>query len=199
MKILAFVDVHGNSAALKKVIAKSKNADLIICAGDLSMFGQNLDLLLSLLAKTKKPLLIIPGNHETAREIKKTCSLFEFATDIHNKAYKINNYIFLGYGGGGFSLRDIRFERTTKKFKKFLKTQKKKSKIILVTHAPPYKTSLDRLNSSHRGCKSIRKFIEDIKPKTHICGHLHENAGNKDKIGTTKILNPGPEGKIITI
>ena len=196
MKILVFVDVHGSVNTLKKIIKKSAKADLLICAGDLSNWGQKLDYLLSLLSKTKKLLLIIPGNHETSKEIKKSCSLFDFAQDLHKASYSLNNYTFFGYGSGGFTLSDPKFERIAKKFKK---TIKKDSKIILITHAPPYKTSLDKLPIGHRGCKSIRKFIEDVQPKLVICGHLHENAGNEDKIKKTLIINPGKDGKIIEI
>jgi len=196
MKVLAFVDVHGDINALKNITKKSAEADLLICAGDLSNWGQKLDYLLSLLSKTKKLLLIIPGNHETNKEIKKSCSLFDFAQDLHKASYSLNNYIFFGYGGGGFALSNSEFEGITKKFKK---TIKKNSKIILITHAPPYKTTLDKLPIGHRGCKSIRKFVEDIQPKLVICGHMHENAGNEDKIKKTLIINPGKDGKIIEI
>jgi len=103
-------------------------------------------------------------------------------------SYKINEYVFFGYGGGGFTLVDKNFEKIIKKFK----TIKKGSKVILITHAPPYDTTLDRLDHmDHLGSKSIKKFIEEVQPVLNICGHLHENAGNIDKIKKTKIINPG--------
>ncbi|MBS3097214.1 hypothetical protein J4209_00295 [Candidatus Woesearchaeota archaeon] len=43
----------------------------------------------------------------------------------------------------------------------------------------------------------IKTFILKVKPDLAISGHLHENAGKEDKIGKTKIVNPGPFGKII--
>jgi len=50
----------------------------------------------------------------------------------------------------------------------------------------------------HAGNKSIRKFIERIKPVLAISGHLHECVG-EDKIKETKVVNPGYKGKILTI
>jgi len=38
MKILAFVDVHGSAACLKEIEKKSKKVDIILCAGDLTVF-----------------------------------------------------------------------------------------------------------------------------------------------------------------
>ena len=51
----------------------------------------------------------------------------------------------------------------------------------------------------HCGNKDIRKFIDKIKPDLVISGHLHENAGKEDKIGKSRILNPGPTGMLINL
>ena len=84
------------------------------------------------------------------------------------------------------------------KFNDAIKNNKDK-KIILLTHAPPYRTKLDKLGRNYAGNKSFRNFIEKYKIDLHICGHLHENFGKEDKIKNTKIINPGPFGKIVEI
>ena len=45
MKILAFVDLHGSLNALKRLSKqiKSKKPDIIVCAGDISIFENNLE------------------------------------------------------------------------------------------------------------------------------------------------------------
>lgn len=197
MKVLVFVDTHGNKAALERIVRQAEKVDLLICCGDISDWGQNLKNIFSILSKAKKPLLIVPGNHEMEEELEKVCSSFNYIVYLHQKSYELNNYIFFGYGGGGFALTDPKFEKITKKFKK---TLKKNSKVILITHAPPYHTKVDLLNHlGHRGCKSIRRFIEEIQPAFHFCGHLHENNAKRDKVKNTFIVNPGPEGKIINL
>lgn len=193
MKILAFVDVHGNKTALNKIIEKSKNADLLICAGDITNFSQGLNKIINLLSQTNKPLLIIPGNHETASEIKSLKQ--EFVIDIHKTLYRIDNYIFFGYGSGGFSLRDIALEKITKEIKHVVKDKK----FILVTHAPPYGTIADTINGQHHGSVSITKLIYETSPIINICGHLHESANKKSRLNKTLIINPGPYGTIINI
>ena len=52
MKILAFADTHGNKKDLKKLEKKSKDADILVCVGDLTWFGKDLEKLLRRLAKS---------------------------------------------------------------------------------------------------------------------------------------------------
>lgn len=208
MKILAFVDIHGSMKALKRVEEKAKDADLLVCAGDMSMFEQGLDVLLGRLNKIGKTVLMINGNHETPEVLEKECERFDKIIFIHKKTYKKGKVMFIGFGGGGFSLTDEEFEkfgdRIIKKIKKSKKDKKKKSKkekglkMVLVTHSPPYGTKLDFLKE-YSGNKSVRSFVERTKPKLVICGHFHEHRGEFDYIGKTEIINPGPYGRIIKI
>ena len=77
MKILAFADMHGSRKALKEVIKKAKEAELVICCGDLTIFEQYIKKWLKELNDLKIPVLIIPGNHENSRNLKKACSHFD--------------------------------------------------------------------------------------------------------------------------
>jgi len=200
MEILAFVDTHGNEKALKEIINKSKKADIIVCAGDISIFENNLDRLLAQLNELKKMVLIIPGNHEDSSDIDQLTKVFENITNIHKKSFVKEDYLFLGYGGSGFSTVDSEFDKVSKKFEKTIKKfSKDKKKVILITHAPPYKTKIDQIMDDPCGSKSIKSFIIKVKPDLVISGHLHENAGKEDSIGKTKVINPGPFGKFISI
>jgi len=194
MKILAFTDLHGSKKLLKGVISKSKKADLIICAGDFSIFGNEKEKIIKELDKIRKPILFIHGNHEDEHKTRIACSKTKNISFIHGKKHIFGNYVFLGWGGGGFSIRDMEFERVSKKWR-----FDKGNIIILVAHAPPYNTRLDKIYGQPAGNKSIRKFIEKIKPKLVICGHLHENDGKVDKINKTLIVNPSSEGRIMEI
>ncbi|MDD5331451.1 MAG: metallophosphoesterase [Candidatus Nanoarchaeia archaeon] len=197
MNILAFVDTHGNNAALNRLIKKADSADLLVCAGDLSNWGNNLDLLIKKFASLNKPLLIIPGNHEHEDDLRKVCAKYPYCVFLHDSSYRINEYVFFGRGGGGFSKTDETFEKISKSF---LKNKRRNDKIILVTHAPPSNTKLDYLPwGGHVGCDSYREFIEKNNVVLGISGHLHENESKQDTINGKKIVNPGPDGKIIKI
>ncbi len=199
MKILAFGDLHSDKRALNILIdkAKLKSPELLVCSGDISDFGENIEEIFGELNKLKIPMLIIPGNHEDSRVIDQLCKRYKFAINIHKGCYEKENYCFFGYGEGGFSEEDPDFERITERF---IETIDKEKKIILVVHSPVYNTKTDFLNSlGHRGSKSIRKFIEKYNPKLVVCGHFHETFGEIDNIKNTTIINPGPVGKIILI
>lgn len=201
MKILAFTDIHGSLFALKRIEQKFKaqKPDLLVCAGDISIFEHGVIGVIRRLNKLNKKIIIVHGNHEDESTFIKLSKLFKNIIFIHKKYFSEKNLLFLGYGGGGFSVVDKGFEKIAKtKFKKTIKDNKDK-KIILVTHAPPYKTKLDKLVGGHCGNKSIKKFIEKNKIDLLICGHLHENFGKEDKVNKTKIINPGPFGKILVI
>ncbi|MBI2542002.1 metallophosphoesterase [Candidatus Woesearchaeota archaeon] len=201
MKILAFTDIHGSVSALKRLEqkVKSQNPGLLVCAGDISMFERGILKISRRLNKLNKKIVIVHGNHEDSTTFRKLSKLFKNFVFIHKTHFVEDNVLFLGYGGGGFALVDREFEKTADaKFKEIIKQNKDKT-IVLVTHAPPYKTKLDKIGKNYCGNKSIRQFIERNKVDLLICGHLHENFGKEDKIGKTKIINPGPFGKIIEV
>lgn len=200
MKILAFADLHGSLKGLKSIerLAESKNLDVIVCAGDISVFQRGFDALMYRLSNIGKPVLFVHGNHETEQASKEVCSFFENVFFIHKKAHAIGSCIFFGYGGGGFSSTDSRFEDYSKQLRKEI-LQNSDKKTVLVTHAPPYGTKLDKVEGKHYGNKSIAEFIKNSSITLAISGHFHENFGKKDRIGMTEIINPGHFGMVIKI
>ena len=198
MKILAFSDVHANRRYLKNLVKKAKHADILICAGDLSLFEQGLTAAAKLLSTAKKPILIIPGNHETERSVANLQQHFATIIPLHNTTYTLGDTIFYGYGLGGFSFHDNGMERFIKRVHTKISHSNKK---VFITHAPPYNTPLDYLEwaGEHRGCKTTVDMIKQTKPHLAFCGHFHETAGQECRIGTTKVINAGWEGKIISL
>ncbi len=200
MKILALVDMHGSLRALKKAeaLAHDKKPDAIVCAGDISIFEQHLEQMLAGLAKLKIPVIIVHGNHESEKSMRLACSKHKNLFFIHRKTFNFNGVLFIGWGGGGFSTRDREFEKISPLLEEKMKGYEK---AVFVTHAPPYKTNLDKILEEDCGSRSFRNFIKKNsgKIKAAVSGHLHENSGKEDHIGDTRVLNPGPFGKIITI
>ena len=198
MKILAFVDLHGSVNVLKKIgsTAKKERVDYIVCAGDLTIFGNSLNELLTLLDKIGIPVIIIHGNHEDERIMRKACSKTKNIKFLHKDMLETDGYVFMCYGGGGFSAKDAEFEKWSREAMNKVSEDRK---VILITHAPPYGTKLDLILDQPAGSKSIRKFIKLVQPKLAISGHLHENFGVKDRIDKTKIVNPGPWGMVLTV
>ena len=201
MKILAFTDIHGSLLAFKRIESKVRisKPDLIICTGDVSIFERGILGILKRLNRLGKEVVIIHGNHESEKTFLKHSKILKNIIYIHNKSFTKGNYLFLGNGGEGFSIIDRKFEKVARNVFEPIIHHNKEKKIILLTHAPPYKTRLDNIVDGHCGNKSIRTFIEKNKIDLHFCGHIHENFGKEDKTKKTRIINPGPFGKIIVI
>ena len=194
MKIIAFADPHASLTSLKEVEKKAKDADLILCAGDISIFEQYLEQFLERMNKMGKPVLLIHGNHETEELTETLCQGLKNLMFIHKKLHKIGNYVFVGFGGGGFGQVDNDFDNFIKKIK-----IKQGEKLVLMTHGPPYGTKLDIIGKGHYGCRSYTNGIKILKPILYICGHFHETFEAKDKIGNSILANPGPKGMVFGI
>jgi len=198
MKALLFTDPHGSKKAISDIRKKAKKekVDVVVCAGDLSIFGAALDLICADLNKIGVPVLVIHGNHELKNEMKAVSAMFENIIFIHKKLYRIGKHVFIGYGGGGFSLRDSEFVKWTKTITQKIK---KGDKVVLMFHGPPYGTNLDKIVGGYCGNKDYRDFIKKTTLSLVVCGHIHENFEKKDKIGENKIINPGPYGKVVNL
>ena len=198
MKFLAFTDLHEDKKFLQKLVnrASKEDIDFVICCGDISNFGRGLRNVLKTFNKLGKKMYMVHGNHEEPEEsFESVISDYENCISIHMKSIKIGNYLFLGYGGGGFAMQDARFRKIARDWYGKYKNEK----IVLVTHMPPFNTKLDHLDMGHVGNQDYRKFIQRIKPKLAISGHLHETVGEMDKIEKTKIIHPGWDGMVIEL
>jgi Icc-related predicted phosphoesterase len=196
MKILAFTDVHESTEALAAIKQKSADADILICAGDLTRFENDTLRPLRALDKLGKPVLIIHGNHEMGGNLEDAVRHFPNIRFFHKRIAVIDGVLFAGFGGGGFERKNELLEVFFQHSQKIVNNAEKK---VFFTHAPPYGTELDKIDDSHNGNQSTRKIICKFSPDIHICGHFHENWGKKDILCSSVVLNPGPKGKIIVL
>ncbi|MBN1385497.1 metallophosphoesterase family protein [Candidatus Woesearchaeota archaeon] len=198
MNILAFTDLHGSETAWASLAKKAPKADIIICAGDLTIFEQDLEQWLRRLSRLKKKVLIIPGNHESPRSLKIACKGFDKIIYLHKHAIIVKDHLFMGFAGNGFVMDEPGLRKTAKAFK-ILMDEHRNLKKVFIIHPPPFQTTLDVLNGDCVGNRTLRDFIEEVDLNLVICGHIHENAGKQDRIKKTTIINPGPKGKLIRI
>lgn len=198
MNILAFSDFHESKAALKKVKERLKDADIMVCHGDLTNWGRNLDKIVAEICSWGKTVLFLHGNHENEKTMRTVVSKYKNAKFLHMASYRLGKYLIFGYGGGGFATKEEDFEKISEKFASEIK---KDDIVIMVSHGPPYGNKTDFLGEDlgHRGCKSYTKFIDKYQPMLWICGHLHETFGKIDVKGKTVIVNPGPDGRLLKV
>ncbi len=195
MNILAFADLHAHAKSMEELRKKATLADIIIGAGDLSLFGHKLKEVMTFLASFSQPVLLLHGNHESEEDIlshiKKDTTHF-----LHGETFLYQDVFFVGWGGAGFSVVDHAFKA---KADYFFSLCKNHQKVVFVTHQPPYGTKLDYIYGHYAGNKSYTAFIKRVKPLLAISGHLHETAKKQDYLGKTMLVNPGRDGMILTV
>ena len=205
LKILAVTDIHGNKICIKNILKKLKReedrgkpVDYIVCCGDFTVFQHSMLTVLDWLNKLPKKVILIHGNHENAEQVRKACRQRKNIIYIHRKALRVQkDYVFLGYGGGGFALTDERFVAWSSNM---MKKMKKEDRIILMTHGPAYGTNLDLVSEDHHcGNKDYTFFIKKYQPTLYLSGHIHECFGHSEKIKKSVLLNPGPFGIVVDI
>lgn len=202
LRILAFSDLHGDDAALKILAKKAKKADVVVCAGDFTVFEHNILRIMRKLDSIGKPVVLVNGNHEDAMLVAEICLKLKNVKQVHRKIHSCSQfpeYVFVGHGGEGFDHISKDFEQFNKhSFSRLQQLRKKGIKIIFITHQPPHNTKVDYI-WAHHGNKSYTRFVKKVQPLLHICGHLHETQGKKDRIGKTLVINPGPKGEIVEV
>ena len=200
MKILVLADIHGDRAALDKVLDSIKEGfDVVICPGDVTdMFNipkefsqmDMADMIIQKILALKKPLLCVPGNHDPYEMVH---LLDDYGINLHEKVKKMGGVKFAGWGGALTPFNTI-FEPTEEETTEALALLggKVNGDFILVVHAPPKNTTLDRVASGeHVGSEAVRGFILEKQPLLAVSAHIHE-AGGTDKLGKTTVFYPGP-------
>jgi Icc-related predicted phosphoesterase len=194
MKIAAITDIHGRTEFSEDLIHRLQQADLLLIAGDITDFGdrEEAEGIIKELAVLNDRVLAIPGNCDRTgvEDVLRSRNM-----NLHATTQIVNGIMFLGIGGCNKTPFHTPTEYSEEELGEILSRFKKTPgvhKYILISHAPPQKTKLDRVFLGfHVGSKAVRDFIEDFQPDITICGHVHEAKGT-DRIGKTTIINPGP-------
>ena len=95
VRLLIFSDIHGDRAALEKLMAIE--ADYYFAAGDLANFGRGLDKLAPVLERRADRMYVIPGNHESEADIARLCQEHGFH-NFHGETIQIEGYTVAGLG-----------------------------------------------------------------------------------------------------
>jgi Icc-related predicted phosphoesterase len=59
---------------------------------------------------------------------------------------------------------------------------------VLITHGPAYGILDYAPIGGHVGCEELYRKIVEVKPKIHVCGHIHDGYGQKT-MGGIEFLN----------
>ncbi len=200
MKVLVLSDIHGNVERLGEIIKliHNKKLELILICGDLTNQGSKEETERVLEKLNGFRVLAVPGNVDTVHVVE---TLEEKGMSLHGKVKEIEGFSFVGFGGGSLETPGgfLESEETIKEG--LLKLCKGKRNIVMVTHMPPFGTTIDASRSGgHIGSLAVKEVVEKVQPLVLLCGHAH-NAFGEIKIGKTDCINIGEarEGRAILL
>jgi Icc-related predicted phosphoesterase len=194
---MVFSDIHGDLLALKK--AMEVTADFYFMAGDLVNWGRGLDKMAAPMAEKADRVYVLPGNHESAADIAEFCARHGFH-DFHGGRLEVGGMHVAGLGYSSPTPFATPGEYSEEEMGERLEKFAGLKPLVLVCHAPPFDTELDRIHDGlHGGSKAVREFIEKHQPRDFFCGHIHEAEGVEIQMGTTKARNVGKRGHLLEL
>ena len=197
MKLLIFSDIHSNHKALEKLVAT--DADYYFAAGDLVNWARGLEECGKILQRHAERVYVLPGNHESAAQITRFCDQFGFH-DFHGQTVRIGKYHVAGLGYSSPTPFNTPGEYSEAELAERLAAFAQMQPLVLICHAPPHGTALDRVRDGlHAGSRSVREFVDRHQPEYLFCGHIHEAEGAQIEIGNTKAINVGKRGYLLEL
>ena len=197
MKVLLFSDIHLDTRALQTVV--STPADIYISAGDLSNWSRGLEDCGRIMKPHGDKVWVLPGNHESAQQNSDFCSQFGFH-NFHEQAWQVGKYWIAGLGYSNPTPFNTPGEYSEKELARRLEKFANFDPLILVCHAPPYGTGLDRVGPGrHAGSTAVQDFLAQHPPEWFFCGHIHECGGTEVLLGRTRAVNLGKKGYLLNV
>src|SRR5690348_1715520 len=94
-RILIFSDIHNDRRALEKLMAIE--AEAYFAAGDLVSWARGLNKMGEVMHSRAGKVYVMPGNHESAKNIEEFCAEFGFV-NFHEATAEIGGTRFAGLG-----------------------------------------------------------------------------------------------------
>jgi Icc-related predicted phosphoesterase len=190
MKIMAFSDLHLSAAHAETLVASSTQADLVIGAGDFCNHRKGLDRAMALLAGISAPMVVVPGNAESAEELR--AAALPNMHVLHGDGMEIDGLQIFGLGGGvpETPFGDWSYDLSEEEAAQLLVRCSRAD--LLVCHSPPKGQGDETSTGLSVGSVSIRQAVEQLQPQLALYGHIHDSWGFRGQLGDTVTANLGP-------
>jgi Icc-related predicted phosphoesterase len=213
LKITFISDTHGKH---KQITSDLPGGDVIICSGDISSMGYEHEIREFLAWYNRlhqyATKIFIAGNHDWGFQdnagriqeiLKEYPNVVYLQDDLHLLGEEYDNYSDRVKVWGSpwqpeFHNWAFNLPRNSPEmWEKMLLIPENVD--ILITHGPAFgtldTTEWDR--SLHLGCEMLAERIAQVKPKIHVCGHIHSGNGYKFD-GVTHFFNAAVLGERYT-
>lgn len=190
MRIVAASDLHLNVDCRTALLQQASQADLAIVAGDFAQRRNGLAAFMAPLKAIGDGGLFVPGNNETAAELRAATSV----PVLHGDSVARSGVTFFGIGCAIPPLPPLpwqSFDMTEDAAAVMLADVTEAD--VVISHSPPlghcdYHQGLGR----NIGSAALLHFIERVQPQLFLCGHVHDSWGARSRIGRTTVANLGP-------
>lgn len=199
MRILAFSDLHCDAVFAAAIVAASRQADVVVGAGDFARQQRGLAGCIEDLSGVAAPLILVPGNHDDAEEMRCLAADHANIHVLHGQAVAIAGQRFLGLGYEIPRLCGERWSRSLEENQADQLLSMLRSDDVLVTHTPPHGIVDRQRDGRHEGSRAIRRAVTRAQPRLHLCGHIHNSWGLSDRLGNTLVCNLGPAPRLFQL
>ena len=186
MKIMFLSDTHGRHLEITELYGELPYVDIIVHSGDCTRYGEfaETDLFMNWFTKQNaKHKVLVAGNHDfVLQQMDRRNWLLANNYGVTYLEDSFINIDGLGIYGSPWSpvygMWAFMKQRNDELDQVWCKVPTDRSVDLLVTHTPRY----GRLDISVRGnynvgCEMLANRINDIHPKVHVFGHIHECGG----------------------
>jgi Icc-related predicted phosphoesterase len=190
MKIMAFSDLHASARAAQALVEAAEEADLVIGAGDFCNARRGLDAALALLDGISAPIVAVPGNAESAEELRAAAG--PGMTVLHGSGCEIAGLRLFGLGGAvpETPFGDWSWDLSEDEAAALLEGCGKVD--IMICHSPPKGIADMTSQGVSVGSVAVRAAIRRVQPQLVFCGHIHDSWGETGRIGAAQVTNLGP-------
>ena len=196
-RALIFSDIHNDARALERLM--EIDADYYFAAGDLVSWAKGLDKMGEIMKRRAGRMYVLPGNHESEQDVAGFCTRYGFA-NFHGGTIEVAGIHIAGLGYSSPTPFNTPGEYTEPELATRLEKFAGLKPLVLICHAPPLDTPLDRIREGlHAGSSAVREFIEKVQPEYFFCGHIHEAEGMVVPMGKTRAQNVGKRGHILEL
>jgi uncharacterized protein len=198
MRLLAFSDLHTDTAQAERLVDASEDADVVLGVGDFASVHSGLEETIGALRGITRPAILVPGNNETEDALRDACNGWESAIVLHGESTAIDGIDFFGLGAGvPVTPWDWSFDLTEEEAA--AKLAGCPEGCVLAVHSPP-QGHVDLSGAGkHLGSVAVLDAIVAKQPRLALCGHIHESWGRRSEIGSTEVVNLGPEGAVLDV